>query len=150
MCGKDWTRCTFWREIRGSPPHVRERLPIAHLFFPLLRITPACAGKTDFGFINLTTNRDHPRMCGKDVSPYRELQTNPGSPPHVRERRVQVGKAADDVGITPACAGKTRPVRLAELCMRDHPRMCGKDRVGLAVHVPEVGSPPHVRERLCR
>ena len=51
------------------------------------------------------------------------------------------------MGITPACAGKTR--RHAGSCryLQDHPRMCGKDHENPSLFYLVRGSPPHVRER---
>ena len=48
-------------------------------------------------------------------------------------------------GITPACAGKSRPITWATSWRRDHPRMCGeKYRHGYRSGT-QGGSPPHVR-----
>ena len=87
-------------------------------------------------------------MCGKDSSLADWKALAMGSPPHVRERLVNLYVADGQAGITPACAGKTINSLKHYSRTRDHPRMCGKDwyiRDGV-VHV--LGSPPHVRERL--
>ena len=68
-----------------------------------------------------------------------------GSPPRVRGKDDPCFSFRDNLGITPACAGKS--VRLVEMFLRhgDHPRVCGeKDPVfpGLLLH---LGSPPRVR-----
>ena len=52
------------------------------------------------------------------------------------------------LGITPACAGKTKMLPLKAGVSQDHPRVCGKN---LNVHpTPHrvMGSPPRVREKL--
>ena len=71
-----------------------------------MRITPACAGKSDGPAEVVTEFKDHPRVCGekhhiKEADLYPE-----GSPPRVR------GKAD--------CAGL--PLHRKE----DHPRVCGE------------------------
>ena len=66
-------------------------------------------------------------MCGKDRVIVFEKDTNEGSPPHVRERRVIAVLLYCQVGITPACAGKTELTDDISFSVGDHPRMCGKD-----------------------
>ena len=50
--------------------------------------------------------------------------------------------------ITPACAGKTTLGEKVSRESQDHPRMCGKDPASFAMRLMQLGSPPHVRERL--
>ena len=72
----------------------------------------------------------------------------PGSPPRVREKRDFNCECPGFLGITPACAGKTLSTHSMMACMRDHPRVCGKN-VGDVVKDPVgSGSPPRVREKL--
>ena len=66
-------------------------------------------------------------MCGKDLAGFINHGPDAGSPPHVRERRLQLFGVQDEDGITPACAGKTRRNEGSGAALRDHPRMCGKD-----------------------
>ena len=72
------------------------------------RITPACAGKSFRYLKQQSPVWDHPRMCGEKL--FFELFAfgNRGSPPHVRGKVS--GKLFNvlAVGITPACAGKSR------------------------------------------
>ena len=51
---------------------------------------------------------DHPRMCGKDSKSKNMTPNFLGSPPHVRERLPPLMLWVTSLGITPACAGKTR------------------------------------------
>ena len=51
-------------------------------------------------------------------------------------------------GITPACAGKSRPITWATSWRRDHPRMCGEKRDCSQCVVTHLGSPPHVRGKV--
>ena len=70
-----------------------------------------------------------------------------GSPPHARGRLEAGHGHLDELGITPACAGKTDGV-FGE-CGRDldHPRMRGEDVDKFIFPVANKGSPPHARGR---
>ena len=94
-----------------------------------LRITPAYAGKTWNEDDDTANYRDHPRVCGKDQYELTSPSGNSGSPPRMRERLPDGARRGGVVGITPAYAGKTvwRSNELA--APRDHPRVCGKDRL---------------------
>ena len=71
------------------------------------RITPACAGRTSKRICGSGSERDYPRVCGKDLNPLCRSLLNPGSPPHVREGRNDLKVVDGKIGITPACAGRT-------------------------------------------
>ena len=103
-------------------------------------------------------------MCGKDEKPYFTRNAAPGSPPHVRER-LRDSRNVERYngitqrltlcwsfliagGITPACAGKTERRMVIWILNGDHPRMCGKDFDDSVYYDMDLGSPPHVRERL--
>ena len=90
-------------------------------------ITPACAGKTETGIVELIANQDHPRVCGKNKLSMRLTKPNTGSPPRVREKRLLIRAVDDELGITPACAGKTSSNVYSKAVARDHPRVCGKN-----------------------
>ncbi len=51
---------------RGSPPLAREKRIKKRNIYSILRITPACAGKTRRGQGAAETERDHPRLRGKN------------------------------------------------------------------------------------
>ena len=67
-------------------------------------------------------------MCGKDLLKGLKSALSAGSPPLVRERRLQASVTLCKAGITPARAGKTEMIRLAPRLDEDHPRSCGKDQ----------------------
>ena len=67
MCGKDGVKLKRRRLRLGSPPRVRERQSSSSTPKKLVRITPACAGKTGFTKKNKERIQDHPRVCGKDT-----------------------------------------------------------------------------------
>ena len=134
--------------ITGSPPHVREKLLVLKILLRLIRITPACAGKTAFLPQCRLTLRDHPRMCGKNSIGNLRLFTPKGSPPHVREKLVCDDSDTLCHRITPACAGKTSRYSYSYQHIGDHPRMCGKNTAKQSEKLELEGSPPHVREKL--
>ena len=86
---------------------MREKLTCFFLIIFNRRITPACAGKTSSALICLSWSWDHPRVCGKNISDILKMVRVLGSPPRMREKRGTEYVAEKDLGITPACAGKT-------------------------------------------
>ena len=87
-------------------------------------------------------------MCGENFSiPSANLQ-GVGSPPHVRGKHLIKSGTTYYNGITPACAGKTLPSCSNTLNHRDHPRMCGENRLQKVLLLRQEGSPPHVRGKL--
>ena len=127
---------------------MRERRATASGALVLVRITPACAGKTLVGWFVISLVRDHPRVCGKDPIDIVCTPTILGSPPRVRERHNKEERKMKIERITPACAGKTYLRTVAHDSPRDHPRVCGKDSARFSVIEIPSGSPPRVRERL--
>ena len=109
----------------------------------MVRITPACAGKTIGRPFTRPTYMDHPRMRGEDALEKLSGDISAGSPPHARGRHLKEAKGRILTRITPACAGKTPAMTLPCPTISDHPRMRGEDQREF------VGSPPHARGRLC-
>ena len=69
----------------------------------------------------------------------------PGSPPHMRGKEQRRKRNENDMGITPAHAGKSSSVCVELSRSWDHPRTCGeKAWVGESKN-NETGSPPHMR-----
>ena len=69
-------------------------------------ITPAYAGKSADRSPSFQNRRDHPRLCGEKLEPYR--------------------RTAEKLGITPAYAGKSAHRNLFFRSSQDHPRLCGE------------------------
>ena len=74
---------------------------------PLLRITPADAGKTMGCGVAIKAEGDHPRGCGENIDPRALTYTTRGSPPQVRGKLLQDAMTKCQFRITPAGAGKT-------------------------------------------
>ena len=86
-------------------------------------------------------------MRGEDVLWTVATNGMTGSPPHARGRPFVGRPQIRQIGITPACAGKTECVGPEPEHNPDHPRMRGEDRDMNAPPGVPVGSPPHARGR---
>ena len=150
MCGEKGF-CKAEREHQqGSPPRVRGKEKRLRQESPCLRITPACAGKSDGTGKRFIPSEDHPRVCGEKE--YEQLQENhrKGSPPRVRGKAWGSKSEIAYTGITPACAGKSVSSSNSLSVMRDHPRVCGEKSVCVQLDFISSGSPPRVRGKdLC-
>ena len=89
-------------------------------------------------------------MRGEDDLVVKGDFTGAGSPPHARGRRLDDVEAESAERITPACAGKTLPIRARRRSFADHPRMRGEDHCRGRLVDGRAGSPPHARGRLSR
>ena len=58
----------------GSPPRVRGKPSVPMNSFIISRITPACAGKTEFPFAVEVWKQDHPRVCGENTFFFEDLK----------------------------------------------------------------------------
>ena len=90
----------------GSPPRVRGEVAQPVKVDCAIRITPACAGRSQTRKTSQSTILDHPRVCGEKLLLFRHVRRNLGSPPRVRgEEAVEtIGRTL--IRITPACAGR--------------------------------------------
>ena len=151
----------------GSPPRARGRQP-RHLAERRQHgLTPACAGTTAHATRNAgrgqahprvrgddqvgcwggTLSQAHPRVRGDDPRVALAAAYVEGSPPRARGRLGDPVAVVVDSGLTPACAGTTRPWWPAFCNTRAHPRVRGDDgEAAVPVDVPG-GSPPRARGR---
>ena len=114
----------------------------------LLRITPACAGKTHGADMKRACGKDHPRVCGENITYAIIRRVTKGSPPRVRGKHSHEAEIIDAKRITPACAGKTTRKTFLTLRRKDHPRVCGENLLPLVTQAITIGSPPRVRGKL--
>ena len=70
--------------------------------------------------------RDHPRVGGEKLSSGAYVAKDKGSPPRRRGKGVNVNCSADDIGITPAQAGKSCSDCRCSNRRWDHPRIGGE------------------------
>ena len=148
MCGEKPNSTRGYPFVSGSPPHVRGKGALVVADRLLIRITPACAGKSSVRQRVLLSLWDHPRMCGEKTGFGKSAFTKSGSPPHVRGKGERKTGKTRRVGITPACAGKRMHQWCRKIANWDHPRMCGEKPLGLAPAGWPSGSPPHVRGKV--
>ena len=112
--------------VWGSPPRVRGKVFREHGNRPGPGITPACAGKRNSMRHASPLRSDHPRVCGEKDRRRTFLNLDEGSPPRVRGKVMIPNNKNPFIGITPACAGKSRSSRSRRPPPRDHPRVCGE------------------------
>ena len=87
----------------------------------------------------------HPRVCGENVEDIALAAGKGGSPPRVRGKLGACQRDADGGGLTPACAGKTPGLGLADELGGAHPRVCGENEWVNGRGQVRTGSPPRVR-----
>ena len=129
VCGEQLLVISIWTRMMGSPPRVRGtgyRLTVGRYF---CRITPACAGNSRGHTHFRVPAQDHPRVCGEQKDAFARDFQSEGSPPRVRgtANACSLGYEADR--ITPACAGNSRSLGRPLPILRDHPRVCGEQRL---------------------
>ena len=83
-CGENGGQKKLRPIFKGSPPRMRGKRPTKFLRCGNLRITPADAGKTDFGLSYFVSFQDHPRGCGENRFLYMRRSLYRGSPPRMR------------------------------------------------------------------
>ena len=138
--------CRYFPQLTaGSPPHARGKGCCGQRLTRRRGITPACAGKRVVrAFVDCPAG-DHPRMRGEKWRTGRPFCMLSGSPPHARGKVVFEIDCISSVGITPACAGKSRPAEPESHCPWDHPRMRGEKMYSRTASLTSLGSPPHAR-----
>ena len=145
VCGENMLSKPIDAVKGGSPPRVRGKPTSYGHYTSNVGITPACAGKTQLPGFWVYSDRDHPRVCGENRNRHGQ-QTEPvGSPPRVRGKRGIIAGGRGELGITPACAGKTKIAVALLVCGQDHPRVCGENGSSFRIRSIAWGSPPRVR-----
>ena len=136
------------REDTGSSPRVRGKLDALQALDRLVRLIPACAGKTWSPRARSASTTAHPRVCGENDETESMRSENKGSSPRVRGKRFTSRAVIAGAGLIPACAGKTGE-RAWRACHRGaHPRVCGENP-GVQAGAPgQEGSSPRVRGKL--
>ena len=148
VCGENRARDRDAGASAGSPPRVRgKRHPHDHTVCPV-GLTPACAGKTGSFQASIIEVMAHPRVCGENCRMFSCEFVGHGSPPRVRGKLGPGGREVRPLGLTPACAGKTR--RRSRRCRTGpaHPRVCGENQDQGVLDLTATGSPPRVRGKL--
>ena len=145
MCGEQTSVPPPVSVGSGSPPRVRGTALPGVTQTPRERITPACAGNSSRVNCVIPKCKDHPRVCGEQMSMTREEAIAVGSPPRVRGTVRPGPRRAAHSRITPACAGNRNMIPLSSVPQKDHPRVCGEQAPGASTVPVTRGSPPRVR-----
>ena len=126
VCGEKTREVGKAGSLEGSPPRMRGKAVSSGDKPSANRITPAHAGKSGVQRRQAFRQQDHPRACGEKLSKPCTPVPVKGSPPRVRGKEEFACKDGSQVGITPACAGKSfLQCQCVCLCW-DHPRVCGE------------------------
>ena len=126
VCGEKKASGAVLYPVVGSPPRVRGKASNSQKKIENRGITPACAGKSPTGSLSVGRLGDHPRVCGEKIPAAMNSNKLLGSPPRVRGKEKATRFSNGLNGITPACAGKRRPVPPLRQAPTDHPRVCGE------------------------
>ena len=124
---------------------MRGKGPISPSASAYIRITPACAWKSDHLALSHSLPQDHPRVCGEKNSALSSSDSHSGSPPRVRGKGTRRVRRSPRRRITPACAGKSVLPSPEGFGMGDHPRVCGEKHLLVRLTFAASGSPPRVR-----
>ena len=114
----------------------------------VVRITPACAGKSSSNPVHQRFREDHPRVCGEKKNGKIYDGKALGSPPRVRGKAARLPLVLSGARITPACAGKRAPNSKHPPVAEDHPRVCGEKEYLIYRKLFDEGSPPRVRGKV--
>ena len=148
MCGEKGTHLNEHGRQAGSPPRVRGKGMRIRDYDPDFGITPACAGKRSTRPPAQCRRWDHPRVCGEKGNIIEAEKPIEGSPPRVRGKDGIISIKPCSLGITPACAGKSYPVKRQSCRTEDHPRVCGEKDLMYSTISFTSGSPPRVRGKV--
>ena len=129
----------------GSSPHARGKQSIKTPGACMARLIPACAGKTPWGRVGHAIRWAHPRMRGENATVEARRVFDGGSSPHARGKQHALPVHFNDVGLIPACAGKTPARPRFGPRARAHPRMRGENIDLIDGDKHRRGSSPHAR-----
>ena len=129
----------------GSSPHTRGARITKVVGWVAERIIPAYAGSTHAVERARIEGPDHPRIRGEHAGRRLGIPARRGSSPHTRGAPHSALVDPFFLGIIPAYAGSTRPIRRRRPVSADHPRIRGEHCPLVAGALAPVGSSPHTR-----
>ena len=112
---------------------------------PASGLIPACAGKTTGVMPKAVASWAHPRVCGENFIQGIEKLLGAGSSPRVRGKLYTFRMSTTNLGLIPACAGKTGFLPRAPGRWPAHPRVCGENVALDQEPALITGSSPRVR-----
>ena len=148
MCGEHNSANSVKLRFLGSSPRVRGTRRYIARRRRLLRFIPACAGNTALPAIAKWPLPVHPRVCGEHRHSIKVELMPTGSSPRVRGTPFAGYTMPYMSRFIPACAGNTFPLRVPELFLSVHPRVCGEHKRFRQTGIIRGGSSPRVRGTL--
>ena len=130
---------------QGSSPRVRGKHRSGHQRHLGGGLIPACAGKTASHRASPGRRPAHPRVCGENETTVCFAVVHRGSSPRVRGKPCDAAPARRDLGLIPACAGKTLSPDTPDSMVAAHPRVCGENFARTPARESYSGSSPRVR-----
>ena len=127
VCGENSSKDAGIWVATGSSPRVRGKQHVIPSLVAAGRLIPACAGKTVVPFLGLVSSAAHPRVCGENDGFDIGHGSGSGSSPRVRGKHALLAMPSGDVGLIPACAGKTAVLHGPRELLAAHPRVCGEN-----------------------
>ncbi len=125
VCGEQELVFPMTDNGKGSSPRVRGTVRDVLPEVNKHGIIPACAGNSGRTTVGMADYRDHPRVCGEQISTRTTTDNTAGSSPRVRGT-----------------------VQALSSCMHlpwDHPRVCGEQIDTKCANAAREGSSPRVR-----
>ena len=111
VCGENPLPGGHMARQAGSSPRVRGKLMSPAQMSQIVRLIPACAGKTVSGVRPSIPRTAHPRVCGENLNLVMIDEAWAGSSPRVRGKRALDQAKQKNDRLIPACAGKTAGCR---------------------------------------
>ena len=128
VCGENRFGLGIALFLGGTSPRMRGKLRYWSASRVLLRNIPAYAGKTECPDITQDWSEEHPRVCGENLSLGRMARVWAGTSPRMRGKRGRTLTDTIAARNIPAYAGKTLVANGKELCVTEHPRVCGENK----------------------
>ena len=148
LCGEKGKATFAPLDCWGSPPPMRGKVIIRAGFGVNGRITPAYAGKRNYGHTVGYACKDHPRLCGEKIDIISLSISGAGSPPPMRGKVTPANTQTIPDRITPAYAGKRNNKHKQHDNHGDHPRLCGEKAILFQQRSLQMGSPPPMRGKV--
>ena len=145
LCGEKVLASVRHLSAAGSPPPMRGKADNFALQTHDKGITPAYAGKSKDRLVTASGKSDHPRLCGEKCLHMVYTHSMRGSPPPMRGKDKNDDFGVQQIGITPAYAGKSGLQDVLPVPAEDHPRLCGEKLPTLRRKSKHRGSPPPMR-----
>ena len=148
MGGEESLRQAFQLQKFGLPPRGRGRAAASRGRSSSTGITPAWAGKRRVCAACARARRDYPRVGGEEGRAFYNCSSLQGLPPRGRGRASAKFLRAEDIGITPAWAGKSILTLIPIPPRLDYPRVGGEEDDSAHALVRTFGLPPRGRGRV--